>query len=83
MAAQTEVKVPSPSPGAARTGGGFEGLGEYLQGVRTELKKAEWPSRAELIRLTQVVLILITVVAIYCGSLDFLLGLITNRLFGH
>jgi preprotein translocase SecE subunit len=59
------------------------GLMEYLRGVRTELKKAEWPTRAELIRLTQVVLVLITIVAIYCGGLDFLLGLVTNKLFGH
>ncbi|MDX1932788.1 MAG: preprotein translocase subunit SecE [Capsulimonadales bacterium] len=80
MAAQTEVKA--PAPGSARPGG-FEGFGEYLRGVRTELKKAEWPSRPELIRLTQVTLIIITVVAVYCGGLDFLLGLITNRLFNR
>jgi preprotein translocase SecE subunit len=56
---------------------------EYLRGVREELLKAKWPTRAELIQLTQVVLVLIAVVAAYCGGLDFLLGLITNRLFNR
>ncbi|MBC8140977.1 MAG: preprotein translocase subunit SecE [Armatimonadetes bacterium] len=58
-------------------------LGRYLSEVQTELKKAEWPTRAELIRLTQVVLTLIFIVAIYCGGLDALLGLVTNRLFNR
>lgn len=80
MAATKTVGQPSlpdvPKPSA----GGFM---EYLRGVRSELKKAEWPSKAELIRLTQVVLVLITIVAVYCGGLDFLLGLVTNKLFNR
>jgi preprotein translocase SecE subunit len=76
------TQVTPPTADAPRTGG-FDGLAEYLRGVRTELKKAEWPSRPELIRLTQVVLILITVVALYCGGLDFLLNQITSRLFNR
>jgi preprotein translocase subunit SecE len=74
----------SPAPAAAgtpTTSGG--GLMEYLRGVRSELKKAEWPSRAELFQLTRVVLLLILIVAVFCGSLDGLLGLITNRLFSR
>lgn len=55
---------------------------QYLRDVNAELKKAEWPTRAELIRLTQVVLILIAVVAAYCGSLDAILSLISGKLFG-
>ena len=77
----TEIKTGTPAPNAAKSGG-FD-IVEYLRGVRSELKKAEWPSRPELIRLTQVVLILIAVVALFCGTLDFLLGLITNKLFIH
>jgi preprotein translocase SecE subunit len=59
------------------------GLIQYLKDVRVELKKAEWPTRDQLIKLTQVVLVLIAVVAIYCGGLDGLLGLVTNRLFNR
>ncbi len=57
------------------------GIVEYLQGVRAELKKAEWPSREELIRLTQVVLFLLFVTALFCGSLDGILSVITHNLF--
>lgn len=59
------------------------GLREYLEGVRKELRLAEWPSRPELIRLTQVVLTLIAIVAVYCGGLDWLLSLLTTRLFNR
>ena len=60
-----------------------KGFGEYLKGVRNELRQAEWPSRAELIRLTQVVLTLIFIIAVYCGTLDFLFSLVTSRLFNR
>jgi preprotein translocase SecE subunit len=76
MATKTPALPDIPSASA----GGFA---EYLRGVRAELKKAEWPSRAELIRLTQVVLVLIAIVALYCGGLDYLLGLVTNKLFNR
>ena len=60
----------------------YEGFGAYLRGVQEELRKAQWPTRPELIRLTQVVLGIIAVVAVYCGGIDALLSVITNRLFG-
>ncbi|GAB4463740.1 MAG: hypothetical protein OHK0029_32890 [Armatimonadaceae bacterium] len=56
---------------------------EFFKGVMHELRLAEWPKREELIRLTQVVLTLIAIVAIYCGGLDFILSLITSRLLGR
>ena len=74
----------SPAPGAAGVSAvSGSGIAEYLRGVRAELKKAEWPSRAQLFQLTRVVLLLILIVAVYCGALDGLLGLVTNRLFSH
>lgn len=58
------------------------GFGEYLKGVRDELKppKTHWPDRAEMIRLTQIVLVMITLVAIYCGGMDFILAQLTRLL---
>ncbi len=61
----------------------IKNLSEYLKGVRNELRQCAWPSRAEMIRLTQVVLTLIFIIAVYCGVLDFLLSLVTSRLFNH
>jgi len=84
MRVKTTMATNSPAPGAAGaptiSGGSVV---EYLRGVRSELKKAEWPSRAQLFQLTRVVLLLILIVAVYCGALDGLLGLVTNRLFSH
>jgi preprotein translocase subunit SecE len=37
-----------------------------------ELKKVVWPTRAEAIRLTQIVLIVITVMAVVLGLFDYL-----------
>ena len=48
-------------------------LSDYLNGVQEELKKAIWPTRQELIKMTQIVLFLIVAVALYCGALDALL----------
>lgn len=70
------------APKETKTGESFS-IVQYLKEVQIELKKAEWPTRTELIRLTQVVLTLIFIVAVYCGGLDGLLGLITNRLFNR
>lgn len=45
----------------------------FLKEVRDELSKVVWPSRAEVIRLTAVVLIVSLVVGVFLGGVDFLL----------
>lgn len=45
----------------------------FLKEVRDELSKVVWPSRAEVIRLTAVVLIVSLVVGLFLGGVDFLL----------
>jgi preprotein translocase SecE subunit len=73
-----------PLTRTARRGPSWNGIVEYLRGVREELRKANWPTRAELIRLTQVVLAVIAIVAVYVGALDALLSWITGRIgFGR
>jgi preprotein translocase SecE subunit len=59
----------------------WKGFSQYLREVREELAKAKWPTRAEMIRMTQLVLLVITVVALYCGGLDAGLRIVTERLF--
>ena len=63
-----------------RRGPTWSGIIEYLRGVREELRKATWPTRAELIRLTQIVLAVIAIVAVYVGALDAVLSWITRRI---
>jgi len=83
MAAVTTTSETPPPAGGGKTSSGGGGLFKYLTEVRAELKKAEWPTREQLVKLTQVVLALIFIIAAYCGALDGLLGLVTNRLFNR
>ncbi len=45
----------------------------FLRETHEELKKVVWPSRAEVIRLTTVVIIVSAIVGFYIGGIDFLL----------
>ena len=55
----------------------------FVGEVRDELKKVTWPKRAEVVRLTLVVILISLVVAAYVGALDFVLAkaleLLTTR----
>ena len=45
----------------------------FLKEVRDELKKVVWPTRAEVIRLTGVVILVSIFVGILLGTADFIL----------
>lgn len=45
----------------------------FLKEVWDELKKVKWPTRAEVIRLTSVVIIVSALVGAFLGGIDFLL----------
>jgi len=55
----------------------------FFQETVGELRKVSWPSRQEAIRLTQIVLIVIGVMAVILGGLDWVyakfFGLILGR----
>jgi len=50
----------------------------FLKETLDELKKVVWPSRAEIIRLTMIVIIICIIVGFYVGGLDFLFTKITE-----
>ncbi len=45
----------------------------FLKEVRDELKKVVWPTRAEVIRLTGVVILVSLFVGVFLGGTDFIL----------
>ena len=45
-----------------------------------ELKKVNWPSRKETIRYTLIVIVVLTIIALYLGGIDFLLTRLLNKL---
>ena len=70
---QAEPTAPSGLP--ARIGA-FRG---FLSHVQAEMKKVTWPSRAELIKATRMVVILALVLGVTIGLVDFVLQLILVR----
>ena len=77
MAADKQPRKDRVRPqGAARTAGPgpVQKATKYLSEVRTELKKTNWPTKAELIVQTQVVIGLLIVVGVFIAAWDFLLG---------
>lgn len=44
----------------------------YLKQVGRELKKVTWPTRAQTIEMTVLVIGVTVIIAIYIGALDFL-----------
>ena len=46
----------------------------FVLGIREELKKVNWPSRREAMRLTAAVFFISLIVAGYIGIIDFLLA---------
>lgn len=78
----TTVKPKRPQAPAARPGG--EGTpnkaAKYLGEVREQLRKTNWPSRAELIAQTQVVLGVLVVVGLFIFAWDFVLSRIVAGL---
>ncbi len=50
----------------------------YLKEVRAELKKVNWPTRAQTIKYTLAVIAISLAVALFFGALDYVFGWILN-----
>jgi preprotein translocase subunit SecE len=55
---------------------------QFLREARTELKKVKWPTRKELIASTAVVIVLVLVVSLFLGIVDFGLIKIIKNIVG-
>ncbi|SNS38836.1 protein translocase subunit secE/sec61 gamma [Anaerovirgula multivorans] len=62
----------------ANTNAKAKSLGKYLKGVRSELKKVNWPNRAELKNHTGVVIVSCLLATIVLWALDTFFGLGLN-----
>jgi preprotein translocase subunit SecE len=54
---------------------------QFLQGVRTELSRVEWPKFHEFLGSTLVVLVLVIFFAIYLGVVDLGLSRLAKYIF--
>jgi preprotein translocase subunit SecE len=69
-------QAPRPAAKEARTG-----PVQFLREVRGELRKVAWPSRAETINYSIIVLITVVVLTAYIATLDFVFGEAVFKLF--
>ena len=66
---RTQIESAGPSGNIlVRAGRGMQG---YFEGVQQELRKVSWPTRADIRRLTGIVLAVTITFALVLGTLDF------------
>jgi preprotein translocase subunit SecE len=51
----------------------WQQLVQFLQEVRTELKKVHWPTRKEVVGSTVVVIVSVVIVSFFLGGIDVIL----------
>ncbi len=68
---------PAPRPAKERTN-----PKQYLHEVRTELRKVAWPSRAEVVRYSGIVLFTLVVLTTFIFALDYAFAESVFFLFG-
>ncbi len=49
-------------------------ISQFLKEVKQEVKKVTWPTRAETIRYSLMVIVASLIVAIYLGGLDYVVA---------
>ena len=49
-------------------------ISQFLKEVRQEVKKVTWPTKAETIRYSAMVLVASLIVAIYLGGVDYVVA---------
>jgi preprotein translocase subunit SecE len=71
-----QAEVPERGPGPLAR------LGLFYRQIVTELRKVVWPTRAQLVTYTSVVIVFVTVMIAYVSGLDYGLGWIMLKIFG-
>jgi preprotein translocase subunit SecE len=73
--------VDQPNTGLEQFKNGPKRLGDFLNDVRSEMKKVVTPSRAEVQATTIVVIVTVFVFAAYFGIVDYVVGHAMDLLF--
>ena len=58
----------------------FHKLQEFVREVLAEFRKVTWPSRAELVNSTAVVIVVTVVLAFFLGGVDVVLARVVERI---
>ena len=74
--ARKRTAPPTPRPTSERTS-----PGQFLREVRGELRKVAWPTRAEVVNYSIIVLVALVVLTAYVAALDYGFGELLLKLF--
>ena len=55
---------------------------QFLTQARAELKKVTWPTRKQTLASTAVVMVVVFIVAVYLGVVDFILAKAVKAILG-
>lgn len=88
-ASKNAPQAPRPKPASqrAKTGSVTKEVQDQRRGSRflsdviAELRKVQWPTRAQLIQSTAVVILVVAIVTIYLDIVDTIVGRIVHALF--
>lgn len=58
----------------------FQKITSFLQEVKIEMKKVDWPTREETLRKTGIVIAVSVVTALFLGALDLLFNWIMQQI---
>ncbi len=57
--------------------------GEFVKEVRSELRKVAWPTRAEVVNYSIIVLVALVILTAFVGALDYGFGEFVLKLFNE
>jgi preprotein translocase, SecE subunit, bacterial len=60
----------------------FQKVIQFLSEAKTELKKVTWPSPKQTLASTSVVIIIVFIIAIYLGIVDYVLAKLVKYILG-
>jgi preprotein translocase, SecE subunit, bacterial len=60
----------------------FQKVIQFLSEAKTELKKVTWPSPKQTLASTSVVIIIVFIIAIYLGIVDYVLAKLVKFILG-
>ena len=78
----TEAPQRRPAQVAERAPGPLARLGLFYRQIVAELRKVVWPTRAQLVTYTSVVIVFCLIMIAYVSGLDYALGWVMLRIFG-
>ena len=56
---------------------------QFLNEAYSELKQSTWLTRQQALDSTKVVVVIVTIMAIYVASVDWVLGILVRAVLGH